>query len=140
MSAITTTGKSSVREVKVSIAYTCDTEIENVLKGFSPTWTIWNAPRPLYGTTIWQGKFLAGMFWGAINTESEWADWQRVENIGLAASLVKFVPMDEAKRVVQASRVTEGYSIDDMDWMTDTDYWREFVALMPQYETQTIPV
>jgi hypothetical protein len=131
---------SSVREVKVSIAYTCDTKIENVLNGFPPAWTIWNAPRPIYGTTIWQGEFLAGMFWGAIDTGSKWSDWQRVENIGLAACLVKFVSIDEAKRIVQASMFNDGYCTDGNDWMTDQDFWREFVALMPKFETQTIPV
>jgi hypothetical protein len=134
------TGESTTTEVKVSIAYTCDPETENILKGFPSTWTVYNAPRPLYGTTCIQGKFLDGIFWAFINPADDFADRWRVENIRLAAALVKFVPMSEAKRVVQASIVAQGYTVDEFDWMEDRDYWREYVALMPSCETHTIPV
>lgn len=34
-------------------------------------WTIYNAPRPLYGHQIWQGEFKHGKFYAAVSPEGD---------------------------------------------------------------------
>ena len=38
------------------------------------TWTIYNAPRPLYGHVRWQGDFRHGIFFAAVAPEGDPAD------------------------------------------------------------------
>jgi len=37
-------------------------------------WRIFNAPRPLYGHMNWQGDFVSGIFYVAVNPDGEYAD------------------------------------------------------------------
>jgi hypothetical protein len=54
-------------------------------------WEVYNAPRPLEGTTIWMGKFIGGIFFAAIDPADPDADLWREENRRLAAVRLEFV-------------------------------------------------
>ena len=56
-------------------------------------WHIHNAPRPLYGDITWQGDFLSGIFYAALDPQGEQYDWQRQQNESLDATRV--IPVTE---------------------------------------------
>lgn len=39
-----------------------------------PSWLIFNAPRPLWGTRTWEGDFLHGVFYAAIDPDDQFAE------------------------------------------------------------------
>lgn len=61
-------------------------------------WEIYNAPRPLYGSdyagigrVTWQGEFIDGVFYAAVNPGDPDAEKWRKENESLAAVRLEFV-------------------------------------------------
>jgi hypothetical protein len=57
----------------------------------APGWEIYNAPRPLWGTRIWQGDFISGVFYAAIDPNDPEADRFRENNKNLDAVKLEFV-------------------------------------------------
>lgn len=47
---------------------------ENPLTRVPEGWTVYNAPRPLYGQVRWQGEFVHGVFYAAVAPEGDPAD------------------------------------------------------------------
>ena len=121
----------AIEEICANVVYTRSEEISNILKGFPAGWTIWNAPRPIYGTTAWTGEFLCGMFYTAINPAESFAfEWMQ-ENVRLDAALVVYVPFQEAKNAVVALLEAQGYS-DMMEMLSDQEVWCEYVQQQPK--------
>jgi hypothetical protein len=56
-----------------------------------PGWEVYNAPRPLFGTRIWQGDFISGVFYAAIDPNDPEADRLRENNKNLDAVRLEFV-------------------------------------------------
>lgn len=61
-------------------------------------WEIYNAPRPLFGTQnsdgkvhTWEGEFISGIFYAAINPDDTDADMWREENEKLHATRLEYV-------------------------------------------------
>lgn len=60
-------------------------------------WEIYNAPRPLFGTRdgdkvyTWEGEFISGIFYAAINPDDPDAEMWREENEKLHATRLEFV-------------------------------------------------
>jgi len=60
-------------------------------------WEIYNAPRPIFGTitdtgpTTWQGEFISGIFYAAINPDDDEAEMWREENRKLHATKLQYV-------------------------------------------------
>lgn len=58
-----------------------------------PNWEVYNAPRPIYGDERWQGGFITGVFFTAVDPEGPDADLWREKNAENAA--VRLVWVDE---------------------------------------------
>lgn len=54
-------------------------------------WEIYNAARPFPATVTWQGEFIHGIFYGAIDPSDEFADENRTRAKQLDASRLMFV-------------------------------------------------
>ena len=65
-------------------------------------WTIWNAPRPLYGDTAWEGDFVHGIFYAAIDPDSPFSESNIKDNISLDAWQLDFVTEEYAIEEVTA--------------------------------------
>lgn len=57
----------------------------------APGWEIYNAPRPLFGTRVWQGDFISGVFYAAVDPNDPDANRFRENNKNLDATLLEFV-------------------------------------------------
>ncbi len=68
------------------------------------SWEVWNAPRPIYGQELWQGDFLSGIFYAAINPFDEFSNGLRYENVMLHASRLVYVTADEHRADVERYR------------------------------------
>lgn len=62
------------------------------------SWTIYNAPRPLYGDTEWRGDFLTGIFYAAVdpNADIATATWMIRTNETNGAAEVVYVTETQA--------------------------------------------
>lgn len=58
---------------------------------------IYNAPRPFPATVTWQGEFICGVFYGAIDPENEFADENRERARQLDATRLVFVSRAEVE-------------------------------------------
>jgi hypothetical protein len=56
-------------------------------------WTIWNAPRPIYGDITWKGDFLSGVFYAAINPDGD--DCKRFTQLNIELDACKIFYVDE---------------------------------------------
>jgi hypothetical protein len=61
--------------------------------GIPTNWELYNAPRPLYGKT-WEGDFISGIFYAAIDPSHPDASIWREENRKLDATRIMFVSQD----------------------------------------------
>ena len=63
-------------------------------------WLIFNAPRPIYSSLvnrqplIWQGKFVDGIFYAAVNPDDSMAETWIEENRKNKATILIHVPLD----------------------------------------------
>jgi hypothetical protein len=71
-------------------------------KNIPNNWTIWNAPRPLYGDTAWQGDFIHGIFYAAIDPDSIFSESNTKDNISLDAWQLEFVTEEYAINKIKA--------------------------------------
>ena len=65
-------------------------------------WPICNAPRPLYGTRTWQGDFIHGVFYAAIDPADEFSAGWLKRNEELDAYEIIYMSRDEAISVALA--------------------------------------
>ena len=94
-------------------------------------WTIWNAPRPLYGSVEWQGDFLHGIFYVAIAPDEQRSAWMIAENASLDGWVIEFIDDDAyAKIVTEMAKAlaTKCAMTDDevREQMTDGDLWQSW--------------
>ena len=54
-------------------------------------WLIFNAPRPLYGHKEWQGDFLHGVFYAAVDRHGDRAAWMVRENCMLDGWILEHI-------------------------------------------------
>jgi hypothetical protein len=78
-------------------------------------WSIWNAPRPLYGHKNWQGDFLHGRFYVAVEPDGDFADRFIKENISLDAWQIEYITEDEAINRIKAEYPEELAEIERME-------------------------
>ncbi len=67
-------------------------------------WTVWNAPRPLYGEIVWHGDFVKGCFYAATNPDAaEYMDvrGQEIRNRDLDACQIEWVTRDKAAQIAR---------------------------------------
>lgn len=77
------------------------------------SWLIFNAPRPIYGTRIWQGKFVEGIFYAAIDpADREAAQFIQV-NACLKAVLLRYITMQTIRDWAQELANRKGYILED---------------------------
>jgi len=65
-------------------------------------WIICNAPRPLYGAEEWTGEFIKGIFYVAVDPDSEDAPFQLHRNAELNATELVFVTQEQCIEVAMA--------------------------------------
>lgn len=81
-------------------------------------WEIYNAPRPLFGTRegnkvyTWEGEFISGIFYAAIDPKDPDADMWREENEKLHATRLEFVT-----RQLVIDEMVEYYNTRYPDWV-----------------------
>ena len=63
-------------------------------------WTIFNAPRPLFGTQTWRADFISGIFYGAVDPKDDRAEMWIRENNKLDADVLVWVTIDEVRTAV----------------------------------------
>jgi hypothetical protein len=89
---------------------------------------IFNAPRPLYGTTTWQGDFCSGIFYAAVNADDPYRmEWIK-ENQKLDARVLAYVPESEARQKVAGYYKNLGYDVtpEQMDEYWRDSFWQHF--------------
>lgn len=59
-------------------------------------WPIHNAPRPLYGTKTWEGDFIHGRFYAAIDPIEEFGEGWAKRNEDLDAYELVFISWEQA--------------------------------------------
>lgn len=87
----------------------------NIPKGCED-WEIYNAPRPFPATVTWQGEFIRGVFYGAINPEDEFAVENRIRTQQLDASRLVFVSREEVETWGHAYCVEHDVNYGDFDF------------------------
>ena len=63
-------------------------------------WTIWNAPRPLYGQKNWTGDFISGRFYSATDPSDPFSEGFERENRRNDAVILAYIMPEEWKRQV----------------------------------------
>ena len=66
------------------------------------SWIIFNAPRPIHGHVQWQGDFLSGVFYAAVDPESVSRGWMIQDNQALDAIIAIPCDYEDMERVVLA--------------------------------------
>lgn len=84
-----------------------------------PEWIIYNAPRPLYGSPgreylgatrlCWQGDFVAGVFYAAVDPQDLDAALWRQRNYEQDARRLEWVTIGQMREAVLEYLVTSGY-------------------------------
>lgn len=62
--------------------------------GIPEDWEVWNASRPLYGEITWQGEFLCGVFYAALDPNDPYCQERRKRNQELDGYLITYVGKD----------------------------------------------
>lgn len=83
-------------------------------------WIIFNAHRPLVGALEWQGEFLEGIFYAAVDPSAQLANWQIEYNTRMAAITPKYITIDDVKSWMQKLCDMNGYDISILE--DDDDY------------------
>ncbi|WP_156915980.1 hypothetical protein [Desulfatirhabdium butyrativorans] len=73
-----------------------------------PNWIIFNAPRPLYGDKEWQGDFIHGRFYVAVDPNGDQAAWCVQQNKAMDAWVYQYVDKDTMRAMVRQSYI-DGY-------------------------------
>jgi len=103
-------------------------------------WTIYNAPRPLYGSTLpdgrqeWTGDFLHGIFYVAVDPADPYAARWVKENEQLHAWIVQYATDTEARVWVMEhyhAQYDAKYGVDRvtemLDYMSEADYRQAYM-------------
>jgi hypothetical protein len=64
-------------------------------------WIILNAPRPLYGHKQWDGPFLHGIFYAAIDPDDDAGNWMLKNSISLDAWVVAYVTFSQKIEMIK---------------------------------------
>ena len=62
---------------------------------------IFNAPRPIYGTTTWEGTCVRGIFFAAVNPDDPDRAFCVKQNHSLRAGILHFVSEEDARQMVR---------------------------------------
>jgi len=83
-------------------------------------WIVYNAPRPIWGHTKWQGDFVTGVFYAAVDPEMDDADEMVAHNQLQHAAELTFISEEEWRRRVEeyGRKMSAEYEInlDDFEW------------------------
>lgn len=103
-------------------------------------WLVFNAPRPIYGTWLWEGDFRHGIFYAALDPESNEAAALIKRNHELDASIVEYWTMPDIRAAVieyykqeyrkSWPRLVEMYGGEKLPDAPDTYMVRTFVENM----------
>ncbi len=87
---------------------------------------IFCAPRPLLGTKTWQGDWVAGRFFAAVNLDDPYrAGWIK-ENKALHAALLTFVSDEQGQAMVRAYLHAEyGATAEEITSDVFAEFWRD---------------
>ena len=104
------------------------------------SWTIYNAPRPLYGSTLpdgrreWTGDFLRGIFYVAVDPADPYAATWKKENEQLHAHIVQYRTDEWVRAWVNGyyhARYDDKYGGcavgETLERMTDADYRQVYI-------------
>jgi len=100
--------------VRVIEGFTRDLGLPEIPK----EWEIYNAARPFPAHKTWQGEFLHGIFYGAIDPDEEYADEYRKRAKELDASRLTFISRESVERWGQSYCEKHSISYDDFDFKT----------------------
>ena len=77
-------------------------------------WRVFNAPRPLYGHMTWDGEFVSGLFYAAVDPSEANTEAHVERNRALDARELVFLTQEELDERVDAhaARLAEEYGID----------------------------
>ena len=84
-------------------------------------WEIWNASRPLRGHKEWQGDFVRGIFYAAIDPDHADASRYRGDNLSLDAAYTECQPWEVHQKVVEGYRLKLAAQYPDLD-LGDADF------------------
>lgn len=76
-------------------------------------WTVWNAPRPLFGEVNWTGEFRSGVFYAAAAPDDPFYDRYAERNAAQDARIVEVVTNDDLERVLADRLAENGYTVAD---------------------------
>ncbi len=68
----------------------------------APSWIIFNAARPIPGHVTWQGEFLSGVFYAAIDPAGDRAEYYTQRCVALDAKQLLFVSEEQVYEELQA--------------------------------------
>ena len=84
-------------------------------------WTIWNAPRLLFGTVIWEGPFVEGIFYAAVDpNDGIYTAQMNGANVRLAAAPLEYVSEAEVLMWVRDYCTKTGYKRDPAEITLNT--------------------
>jgi hypothetical protein len=82
---------------------------------------IFNAPRPLWGTREWEGDFLHGIFYVAVDPTDARAEMMIKQNAELDGWLCEYVTMEQVRAWAAQIAAERGYDRKDVDSLSDQD-------------------
>lgn len=83
-------------------------------EGVDPSWPVYNAPRPLYGTETWQDDFRHGIFYAAIDPDDLDAELMLNNTLANVGHLVVHVTDEEVE--AYAEKLSDELMIDRKDY------------------------
>ena len=100
-----------MKTVKQEVIFTTTERPEDV----PSDWLVFNAPRPIWGDKVWQGEFLSGIFYAAVNPDYGMAKGYITENIRLNACPVEYITTEFKSEWVKKFCEDNGYDFSDLD-------------------------
>lgn len=94
-------------------------------------WIVFNAPRPIKGDLYWEGEFVTGRFYVAVNPAGYMAKWCVQQNANLDAVICEYI---EPQSIDTWAREEFGEDYDE----ADKNWHRQ--AYMGQFGSRTVPL
>lgn len=87
-------------------------------------WLVFNAPRPIYGAVTWQGVFLHGIFYAAVDpADGEYSRQYMEANGKFDAYLIRYIDMTDVESWLTAHCIEKGYDRSVMDRGSEWAYY-----------------
>lgn len=99
---------------------------EVVPDGVAADALIFCAPRPLFGTKTWEGDWVAGRFFAAVNPDDPFRGGWIKENKSLHAALLTFVSDERGQEMVRDyCRAEYGATAEEITSDVFAEFWRD---------------